>query len=204
MAAEHAQASHRGSPFSELILASTSPARRALMDALGLPYRAVAPNFEEHLEGARDPVALARELALGKARAVSREHPQALVIGADQVCAFEGELWGKPRDEADARHKLERLSGKTHELVTGVALVGPGLERQAHDVVKLSMYALTPNEISGYLATREWEGCAGGYRVEERGQALFREISGDLTSVRGLPMLLLVRMLREAGVRFFA
>lgn len=203
MAAQHPEAAVGGAPR-ELILASTSPARRALMDALGLPYRALAPDFEEKMAGARDPVALARELALGKAQAVAAKHPQALVIGADQVCAFEGEIWGKPKDEADARAKLERLSGHTHELVTGVALVGPGVRVQAHDVVKLTMYALTARELSGYLATREWEGCAGGYRVEERGMALFREIAGDLTSVRGLPMLLVIRLLRDAGVRFFA
>src|SRR5207248_2721054 len=105
--------------------------------------------------------------------------------------------------EADARRQLTQLSGKSHQLVTGVALLGPGVRRVEHDAVTLTLYALSRDEISGYLATREWEGCAGGYRVEARGQALFSRIEGDLTSVRGLPMLLVVRMLREAGVRFF-
>jgi len=187
----------------ELILASTSPARRALMDALGVPYRAVRPEFEEEMEGARDPVALARSLALGKARAVAAKFPDALVLGADQVCAFEDEIWGKPKDLADARDKLRRLSGRTHALVCGLALVGPGFEQVVDERSELTMYALSPEELEGYLATREWEGCAGGYRVEERGLALFREIRGDLTAVRGLPMLAVVRMLREAGVRFF-
>jgi septum formation protein len=187
----------------ELILASTSPARRALMDALGLPYRALAPDYAEDPSLSRDPVELARALARGKAAAVSRLYPGAWVLGADQVCAFEGEIWGKPRDAADAREKLERLSGKTHRLITGVALLGPNLDRVEHDVVELEMYPLTRAEVTGYLATREWEGCAGGYRVEERGQALFARIAGDLTSVRGLPMLRVVRLLREAGMAFF-
>jgi len=172
------------------------------MDALGLPYRAIKPDFEEHFES-KDPIALARELALGKAKAVAKLHPDALIIGSDQVCAFEGEIWGKPRDLDDAREKLQRLSGKTHQLITAVAVLGPKLERVEHDLVSLTVYALTPDEIEGYLSTREWEGCAGGYRVEERGMALFSKIAGDLTSVRGLPMTLVVRMLRDAGVRFF-
>jgi septum formation protein len=188
----------------ELILASTSPARRALMDALGLAYRAERPDFEERLDAAQDPAELAKALALGKARAVAAKFPDALVLGADQVCVFEGEIWGKPADLADARQKLSRLAGKTHALICGLALVGPGLERVEHERAELTMYPLSPDEIEGYLATREWEGCAGGYRVEERGIALFREIRGDLTGVRGLPMLRVVGMLRDAGVRFFS
>jgi len=187
----------------ELLLASTSPARRALMDSLGVPYRAVAPDFAEDHEASKDPVELCRTLALGKARAVAAQHPDALVLGADQVCAFDGACWGKPRDAEEARAQLRRLSGHTHRLVTGVALIGPGVERQAHDAVALTMYPLTPAELEGYLATGEWEGCAGSYRVEARGRALFSAIDGDLTSVQGLPMLLLVRLLREAGVSFF-
>ncbi|MBS2029609.1 MAG: septum formation protein Maf [Deltaproteobacteria bacterium] len=199
--AQAAGADH-GRPQPELILASTSSARRTLMDALGLPYRAQKPDFDEHFR-LKDPIDLSHELAWGKAKAVATLNPGALVIGSDQVCGFEGEIWGKPRDLDDAREKLQRLSGKTHQLYTAVALLGPKLERVEHDVVSLTMYALDPNELEGYLATREWEGCAGGYRVEERGMALFSKIDGDLNSVRGLPMTLVVRMLRDAGVRFF-
>jgi septum formation protein len=145
-----------------------------------------------------------RTLALGKARAVARRFPEALVIGADQVAAFNGQVWSKPADEAGAREQLTQLSGHTHELVTGVALVGPGLERLEHERVALTMFPLSDAEIAGYLATREWEGCAGSYRIESRGLALFSRVEGDLNTVRGLPMTLLVRMLREAGVLFFA
>ena len=188
----------------ELILASTSPARRALLDALGLPYRAVAPDYEEHLDPAFEPSALVRKLALGKAKAVAARFPNALVIGADQVAVVEGRVWGKPADESAARAQLQRLNGRTHGLITAVALVGPGLEQVETEMVKLTMFELSVPELEGYLATREWEGCAGSYRIEGRGLALFRDVRGDLNTIRGLPMTRLVRMLREAGVRFFA
>jgi septum formation protein len=187
----------------ELLLASTSASRRALLDALGLPYRAVAPDYEERLDAAPEPGKLVRTLALGKARAVARRFPQARVIGADQVMVFEGRVWGKPVDEAAARDQLQRLNGCTHELHTGVALLAPGLERVEHEVVRLTAFHLAPHEIEGYLATREWEGCAGSYRIEGRGLGLFARVEGDLNTVRGLPMTRLVGMLREAGVRFF-
>jgi septum formation protein len=190
-------------PAPELILASTSPARRAIFDALGLRYRAVAPEFEERHDPALSPVELVQTLALGKARAVAARHPGALVVGADQVAAFDGQVWGKPADEAAARAQLQRLRGRTHELVTGVALVGPGLEKVEHEVAHLTVFRLTDAEVDAYLRTGEWQGCAGSYRVEGRGLAIFSEIRGDLNTVRGLPMTRLVRMLRDAGVRFF-
>jgi septum formation protein len=199
--AARGEARHPGVPPDGLILASTSSGRRALMDALGVAYRALKPDFIETSEGETDPVALSRRLALGKAQAVARQFPDARIIGSDQVCAFEGELWGKPLDLADARRKLQRLSGQTHTLVTAVALVGRGATRVEHEQARLTMFPLSPEEIDGYLATGEWEGCAGGYQIEHRGLALFQRIDGDLNTIRGLPMTLLVGMLREAGVR---
>lgn len=198
------QARGRSPSAPELILASTSPARRALMDALGLPYRAERPDFVEQTLGETDPVALARRLALGKAQAVAACNPAAWIIGADQVCAFDGKLWGKPEGRDDARRKLQRLAGRSHTLVTAVALVHAGQARVEHESATLTMFPLDAAELDGYLATGEWEGCAGGYQIEHRGLALFERIEGDLHTIRGLPMTLLVRMLREAGVRFFA
>jgi len=187
----------------QLILASTSSARRALLDALGLPYRAEAPDYAEHHAPELSPSELVRTLALGKARAVAALHPEAVVVGADQVVAVAGQVWSKPAGEAEARGQLRTLAGRSHELVTGVAVLGPGWERVEHEVAHLTMYPLEEAELEGYLATGEWQGCAGSYRVEGRGLALFSEIRGDQTNIRGLPMTRLVRMLREAGVRFF-
>lgn len=186
-----------------LILASTSSARRALMDSLRVPYEAVAPGVEEDVPaGTAAPDAVAM-LALRKARAVQQRFPEALVLGADQLVTVDGELLGKPADRAAARRQLQRLSGRTHEIVTGLALLGPGVDERAVDVVRMTLFPLPPEEIERYLATGEWEGCAGGYRVEAAGQALFAEIGGDRTSVQGLPMLQVVRMLRKVGFPFF-
>ncbi len=180
-----------------LVLASTSPFRRALLTASGIPFEAVAPGVEESLEGA--PVSAAEGLALAKAQAVARQRPEAWVVGSDQVLALEGRAFGKPRDRAEARDQLARLAGKTHELVTGVALVGPGRTDVRHDVARLTMRSLTSAQIDRYVDSAEWRGCAGGYRIEGRGILLFDAVEGDWTGIQGLPMLLVGRLLREAG-----
>lgn len=186
-----------------LILASTSSARRALMDSLHVPYEAMAPGVGEELPpdiSARDAVAM---LALRKAGAIQQRFPEALVLGADQLVTIDGELLGKPLDRSAARIQLLRLSGRTHEIVTGLALLGPGVDERAVDVVRMTLFPLPGEEIERYLDTGEWEGCAGAYRVESAGQALFADLGGDRTSVQGLPMLQVVRMLRKVGFPFF-
>lgn len=189
--------------FSELILASTSGARRALMDSLGVRYRTVAPGVGEEVPAGTSAQAAVAMLAHRKAAAVFAQNPQALVIGSDQLVSADGEVLGKPPDRDRARAQLQKLSGRSHQIVTGVCLLGPGIDERHVDVATLTLYPLTADEVEGYLDTREWEGCAGGYRVEARGQALFSRIDGDRTGVRGLPMVALVGMLRRAGVRFF-
>jgi septum formation protein len=190
-------------PMSDLILASTSPARRALMDALGVRYRAEPPGVDEAVAEGTSAEAAVAELALRKARAVLARHPGALVLGADQLGWFEGRRLGKPADRAAAREQLGAMAGKTHALYTGVCLVGPGLEKIHVDVARITLYPLAPDELQRYLDLGEWEGCAGSYRVEGRGQALMRAIEGDRTGIQGLPMPAVVRFLREAGVRLF-
>ncbi len=196
-------ASHLSGLYSELILASTSPARRALLDGLGLPYRAVAPEVDEAVpEGTPPPHAVAL-LAERKARAVQERHPQALVVGADQLVALAGHALGKPPDAAAALKQLKALRGRTHEILTGVCLVGPGYLVTEVDAARLTVLPLTDEEAERYVATGEWQGCAGGYRVEGRGQAIFARLEGDRTSIQGLPMQRVVRLLREAGLKFF-
>ena len=190
-------------PFDELILASTSSARRALMEGLGLPFRAVAPGVDEIVpEGtlAHHAVAI---LAERKARAVAERFPRALVIGSDQLVAAGGRTLGKPEDAAAARDQLGSLRGTTHEIHTGLCLMGPGFLETEVDTAKLTVLPLSDAELDGYVATNEWQGCAGGYRVEARGQAIFERIEGDRAAIQGLPMQRLTRMLREAGVRYF-
>lgn len=190
-------------PFDELVLASTSSARRALMEGLGLPFRAVAPEVDEEVEPgtlAQHAVAM---LAERKARAVAARFPRALVIGADQLVSFAGHTLGKPPDLPGARQQLGALRGQTHEIFTGVCVMGAGFLETEVDAAKLTVLPLSDAELDGYLATGEWQGCAGGYRVEARGQALFQRIEGDRAAIQGLPMQRLTRLLREAGVQFF-
>lgn len=193
----------------ELLLASTSSARRALMDALGLPYRALSPDVDEHIPPGTPAREAVRLLSERKARAVAERHPEALVLGADQLVEVDGEVLGKPQDRAQARAQLQRVLGHDHHILTGVTLVGPGRGtgpqvRARHvESTRLRFHALTPEELERYLDLEEWRGCAGSYRVEEAGMGLVAELEGDFTNVRGLPMVAVVRMLRGAGVEFF-
>lgn len=190
--------------YSELLLASTSSARRALMDGLGVPYRAVAPEVDEVVPDGTPVTHAVALLAERKARAVEAKHPGALVIGSDQLVSLDGRALGKPADAAAARKQLAALRGRTHDIYTALCVVGPGFLVNEVDVARLTVARLTDDEVAGYVATGEWQGCAGGYRVEGKGQAIFARIDGDRSAIQGLPMQRLVRVLREAGVRFFA
>lgn len=190
-------------PFEELLLASTSSARRALMEGLGLPFRVVAPEVSEDVVAGTPPQHAVAMLAERKARAVYSRFPRALVIGSDQLVALLGQTLGKPEDAKAARAQLGSLRGKTHEIHTGLCVVGAGFVETEVDTAKLTVLPLSDQELDGYVATGEWKGCAGGYRVEARGQAIFQRIEGDRAAIQGLPMQRLTRMLREAGVQFF-
>lgn len=187
----------------ELILASTSSARVELLRSLGLPFQAVAPGVDEEVPEGTPVQRTVELLAERKARAVAERFPQALVIGADQLVCVDQKPLGKPADREAARRQLQLLSGRTHELMTGLCVVGPGYYCCEVDVARLELYALSSQELERYLDLEEWRGCAGGYRVEGAGQGLFSSLEGDRTSVQGLPMVRLVRMLRAAGVELF-
>ena len=186
-----------------LILASTSPARRSLMEGLGLPFRIVAPGVDEVVPEGTPPQHAVAILAERKALAVFSNFPNALVIGSDQLVSLEGQTLGKPEDAKAARKQLETLRGKTHEIFTGLCVVGPGFLLTEVDTARLTVLPLSDDEVQGYVATDEWKGCAGGYRVEGRGQAIFERIDGDRAAIQGLPMQRLTRVLRQAGVHFF-
>jgi septum formation protein len=186
-----------------LLLASTSPARQALLSSLGVPFRAVAPQVDEDVEPGTPVQHTVALLAERKARAVFNRASQALVIGADQLVSLDGRPLGKPADAASARAQLASLRGRTHEIITGLCVVGPAFVVTEVDVARLTVLPLGDDELDRYVATGEWEGCAGAYRVEGRGQGIFARIDGDRTSIQGLPMQRVVRVLREAGVRVF-
>jgi septum formation protein len=180
-----------------LILASTSPQRRAILTQLHIPFDVVAPRYEEHDPPDAEPVELVREHAAGKARSVASGAGDRPVLGVDTTVHLEGRIYGKPADAGEAERMLEELSGRTHEVVSGLCLVTPGWEVVEHETTAVTFRSLTPRDLGRYLAAAEWEGRAGGYAIQGLGAALVERVDGDYLNVVGLPGALLVRLLAE-------
>ena len=172
-----------------IILASTSPQRRAILEQLRIPFEVVPPTYEEVGD---DPVAH----AVGKARSV--DGGESLVLGVDTVVVLDGAVLGKPADADEARAMLERLSGKTHEVVSGICLRTPRWEEVGRAVTAVTFRSLTPKEDADYVASGEWEGRAGGYAIQGFGASLVERIEGDYLNVVGLPAALLLGALSRA------
>jgi septum formation protein len=183
-------------PAPPLLLASRSPQRRAILEQLGLPFEAIVPQYEEELTGA-DPVAEVERHARGKARSLAGVAGERPVLGVDTEVILAGRVYGKPADEAEAEAMLEELSGKTHEVVSGLCLLTPAWEELHHAVTRVSFRTLTPRELGLYVVSEEWRERAGGYAIQGLGAALVERIEGDYLNVVGLPVALLVNLLAE-------
>ena len=170
------------------MLASRSPQRRAILEQLGVDFRVSHPDVDELTEG--DPREVVVENALRKARAV--EGPR--VLGVDTDVVLDGRVLGKPRDEDHAQVLLRSLSGRTHEVWSGIALRSAACERTAAAVTRVHFRTLTAPELVWYLAGGEWRDRAGGYAIQGRGAALVRSIEGDFWNVVGLPVPELLEM----------
>ena len=177
-------------PAAPLILASTSPRRREILEQLRVPFEIVAPDYAEEYD---DPVAH----ALGKARSVLAEADDRPVLGCDTEVICAGRVYGKAETEADAEEMLESLAGKTHEVVSGLALITPAWEEVHREVTRVTFRPLTPRELAHYVASGEWEGRAGAYAIQGLGASLVERVEGDYLNVVGLPAALLVRLLSE-------
>lgn len=174
------------SPAPPLLLASVSPQRRAILEQLRVPFDVVTPNYEETGD---DPV----EHAAGKARSVhGGDRP---VLGVDTIVVCDGRVLGKPADAGEAEQMLEVLSGKTHEVVSGLCLRTPAWEELHRDVTRVTFRLLTPRDLATYVAAGEWQSRAGGYAIQGLGAGLVERIEGDYLNVVGLPAALLVRLL---------
>jgi septum formation protein len=180
-----------------LVLASGSPQRRAILGDLGLDFEVRVSDVAELDEGA--PVAVAVENARRKAVAVAGAGAGELVVGCDTLVATGDQIWGKPPDEAAARDTLRHLSGRTHEVVSGLALVHDGAVREATEITHVTFRELDAATIDWYLATGEWEGRAGGYAIQGRGAVLVSRIEGDYLNVVGLPVAALLAL--EPGLQ---
>jgi septum formation protein len=184
-------------PAPPLLLASTSPQRKAILEQLGIPFDVVAPRYAEETPARGDAVDVVREHAAGKARSVAGDAGERPVVGVDTAVVLDGRIFGKPEGPADAERILERLSGRTHVVMSGLCLLTPGWEIVEHEGTRVTFRELTPRDLAAYVASEEWEGRAGAYAIQGRGAALVSCIDGDYLNVVGLPAALLVRFLAE-------
>lgn len=187
-----------------LVLASTSPWRRELLERLGVPFECVPPGVDEDAVKALGgtPGDIAQTLARAKAMAVAATRPDAVVIGSDQVCAIDDRILNAPGTVDGAVGQLERLAGRTHRLLTASAIVDPRSGEVTVDLMvhRMTMRALSSEALTRYVAADDPIHCAGAYRVEARGIALFEKIDGDdFTGIVGLPLTTVVRRLAALG-----
>lgn len=183
-----------------VVLASASPRRRELLQRAGVDFTVRASDAEEFIEPGTPPHEAVMQLAAQKALAVARDCPDDLVIGADTVVVFDGEILGKPADTADAARMLHRLSGQTHAVYTGVCLVRGGKTETFFEQTQVTFYPLTDEQIASYIATGEPMDKAGAYGIQGRGCTLVRGICGDYFNVVGLPVAALCRRLNDTDM----
>lgn len=178
-----------------LTLASSSPRRRQLLEMLGIPVRVVAPNVPEVRRSLETPMDYVERLARDKALSVSGD----LVLGADTTVVVRDTVLEKPTDETDALRMLQQLQGRTHQVVTSVALVSDETVHQATDITSVTFRRVDDDFLQAYVATGEPMDKAGAYGIQGYGAALVERIEGDFFSVMGLPVRLVLNLMREAG-----
>ncbi len=185
-----------------LVLASASPRRRALLARMGHRFRVLRLPFREHVPAGMPPAEAARYLAWRKAETARRRVRRGLLITGDTVVALGGTRFGKPRSRADARRILRRLSGRTHAVITGLAVMDArtGIGLLGSETSAVTFRRLTPGEIAAYVATGEPMDKAGAYGIQGKGGRLVRTIRGDYANIVGLPTRLLRSLLRRFGV----
>ncbi len=192
-----------------LVLASASPRRQELLRNAGIPFAVYPANIPEVPLSGESPRVCAERLAREKARAVLRQQAGKLILGADTIVVVDGEILGKPRDQADAVRMLRLLSGRTHQVITGVCLVGTlrtenqkletGFEDTRSEVTLVSMTTLSDEDVHLYIASGEPMDKAGAYAIQGMASRWIPRIDGDYFNVVGLPVALVRRMLQEHG-----
>jgi septum formation protein len=194
-----------------LVLASASPRRQELLRNAGIPFVVQPTNIPEVPRPAEAPRAFAERMAREKALTVFRQHPDDFVLGADTIVIVDAEILGKPRDAADAARMLRLLSGRRHQVTTGICLLGPqprteirqletGFEDVRSETTIVTVAALSDDDIRSYISTGEPMDKAGAYAIQGRASRWISHIEGDYFNVVGLPVSLVYKMLRERGV----
>lgn len=186
--------------MTEIILASASPRRKELLSTAGLEFTVKIADVEEIIPENATPYEVVKSLALQKAQAVAKDNPDSVVIGSDTVVALDGVILGKPKDEEDAVRMLTALSGRTHTVYTGVALIHGERIRNFCEATEVKFYPLTEEEICSYVATKEPMDKAGAYGIQGKGCVLVEKIIGDYFNVVGLPVSKVCRELRDFNV----
>jgi len=186
-----------------LILASSSPYRRALLARLKIPFESISPEVDESARPQETPAVLVERLSIEKARKIAADHPDALVIGSDQVAVYNGNVVGKPHSHERAVAQLREASGRTVTLYTGLALINAATGSMQSEVIpyRVTFRKLTDAQIENYLIKEQPYSCAGSVKSEGLGIALLEKFDGDdPNTLIGLPLIRLIRMLEHEGV----
>ena len=193
----------------KLILASGSPRRKELLEREGFAFEVLTSSADERYEPGMPPSQVAPLLASIKARAVAQTLPPeelagSVLVGADTIVALDGTIYGKPADAEDARRMLRELSGRTHQVITGVCIIAGGQEHCLAELTDVSFHSLNEDEIAAYVASGEPLDKAGAYGIQGKGAVLVEKIEGCYNNVVGLPLTMLDSMLKEIGVNMTA
>lgn len=182
----------------DIILASKSPRRQELLEMLKLDFRIIPAKGEEQCEPGATPEQAVMSIASGKAREIAAQYPDSLVIGADTLVYIDGRTIGKPHSEAEAAEMLRLLSGRVHQVYTGVAIISGGVLKTDYEKTDVEFRTLTDEEIQWYISTGEPMDKAGAYGIQGPGAVFIPRINGDYFNVMGLPLCKLWGMLTEA------
>ena len=183
-----------------MILASASPRRRELLQQIGVQFRCEAADIDETPIAGEDPQQYVERMALEKARVLAQRYPDDSVLGSDTSVVLAGRILGKPVDDEDARAMLSSLSGREHQVMTAVALVGAEAERVLTVITRVRFCALTEQQINDYVATGEPADKAGAYGIQGLGAVLVAGIEGSYSNVVGLPLTETAALLAQAGI----
>ena len=186
----------------KIILASSSPRRKELLEKIGLKFEVEPGDCEEIVDTDLEPHEMVRKLSREKAEAVARKHRNVVVIAADTVVLIDGKILGKPKNPAEAKKMLRALSGKSHAVITGFTIIDTAKRRILSKAVETKVYirGLTSSEIDAYVNSGEPLDKAGGYGIQGLGSVIVEKIEGDYFNVVGLPLSALSESLKEFGV----
>mgnify|MGYP001561330960 CR=1 FL=1 len=185
-----------------IILASTSPRRKELLEKIGLKFKVVESKHKEYLDPKLEPHELSKKISFEKAKAVFKKYKNCIIISADTFVVCSGIILGKPKDEKDAKRMLSLLSDKTHLVITGFTIIDGSLDKAITECSETKVYVrkISPSEIDSYVKTKEPLGKAGGYAIQGIGSIFIQKVEGNYSNAVGLPIYALARMLKKLGV----